>query len=133
MNSDADEFWEEIAPIYRTYRKLCPMTTDEAEAAFDDAPEIPMTAEEIAGIVEKVVAGTPPDWQPDPEEWSPDRKLDRVQDDMLAVYREEGEPDPDTDAKEDDLRKRMLSDEQTDQQDGVDGGAASSGDGGQDS
>jgi hypothetical protein len=54
--------------------------------------------------------------------------LRSVEEDLLAVFREEGETDPDTDAKEEELRKRMLSDEASGE-DGMDGGAAPSGEG----
>lgn len=132
MTSDADSFWDEIAPKYRKIKGYCPMTPEEADAAYDAAPEIPMSPEEIERIVDAVVTGEPPDFDPKVPEWSPEAELADVEEDMLAVFREEGEADPETDAKEEELRKRMLNDETTDEQDGLDGGAAPPGDGGKD-
>ncbi|AMV17409.1 hypothetical protein [Planctomyces sp. SH-PL14] len=132
MTSDADSFWNEIAPKYRKLKGYCPMTPEEADAAYDAAPEIPMSPEEIERIVDAVVTGERPEFDPEVREWSPEAELADVEEDMLAVFREEGEADPETDAKEEELRKRMLNDETTDEQDGLDGGAASPGDGGED-
>jgi hypothetical protein len=132
MTSDADSFWDEIAPKYRTYRGLSPMTAQQADAAFDDAPAIPMTAEEIQRIVNAVVAGEQPTWEPEATGWSRSENLEQVESDMLAVYREQGETDPETEAKEEELRNRMLNDESPDEQNGVDGGATPEGEGGKD-
>ena len=132
MTSDADEFWTEIAPKYRLYKHLCPLTAEEAEAAFDNAPAIAMTAEEIQVIVDGVVADESRDWEPDPQEWYNDERLNQVKDEMFAIHRDEGESDPETDAKEDESRKRMLNDESPNQQNGVDGRTTPSGDGGKD-
>lgn len=132
MTSNADSFWNEIAPKYRKLKGFCPMTPEEADAAYDAAPVVPMTAEEIQRIVDGVVAGETPEWEPEIIEWSPNENLEAVKDEMLAVYREEGEADPETDAKEEELRKRMLNDESTNEQDGVDGGAVPPGEGSED-
>lgn len=115
MNSEADRFWDEIVPKYRKLKGLCPMTPQEADAAFDGAPEIPISDDDVQRIVDGVVHDQPPDWQPDSAEWSPDGNLESVDEDMLAVFREEGESDPDTDVKEAELRKRILSDEAPDE------------------
>ena len=128
MNSDADRFWGEIAPQYRKLKGLCPMTYEEADAAFDDAPEISMSDDEVQEIVDAVVRDETADGESGSAEWSPDSSLRSVEEDLLAVFREEGETDPDTDAKEEELRKRMLSDEASGE-DGMDGGAAPSGEG----
>lgn len=40
MTSDADRFWNDIAPKYRALRGLCPMTPEEADAEFDNAPPL---------------------------------------------------------------------------------------------
>ena len=91
-----------------------------------------MTPDEIQRIVDGVVGDEIPEWEPETTEWSPDENVDSVKDEMFAVFRDEGEPDPETDAKEEELRNRMMNDEPTDQQNGLDGGATPSGDGGKD-
>lgn len=116
MTSEADKFWDEIAPKYRKLKGFCPMTPDEADIAFDSAPAEPMSPDEIDRIIDAVVTGQTLKWEPESTEWSPDVDLELVEEDMLAVYREEGEADPETDAIEDEMRKKMLEDESPDEQ-----------------
>ena len=131
MTSEADRFWNDIAPKYRAVRGLCPMTPEEADAEYDDAPAIPISKSEIQSMMDAAISGQSPSWKPESQDWTPDSDLESVEDEMLAMYREEGETDPVTDALEDELRKRMLSDESTEEQDGLDGGAAPPGQGSQ--
>jgi hypothetical protein len=131
MNSDADRFWDEIAPLYRKYKGYRPMTPEEADRAFEDAPEIAMDPEEIQIIVDAVVAGKPPEWESVVTCWSPNGNLDHINEEMLALHREEGDADPETDAAEEELRKGMLNDEPTDE-DGLEGGATLPGEGRED-
>jgi len=124
MTSEADRFWNDIAPKYRALRGLCPMTPEEADAEYDNAPAIPMTESEIQSIVDAAISGQALPREPEVKHWAPDSDLEAVEDEMLAMYREEGEPDAETDAIEEELRKRILSDEPAEEQDGLDGGAA---------
>lgn len=124
MTSEADRFWNDIAPKYRALRGLCPMTPEEADVEYDNAPAIAMTESEIQAMIDTAISGQVPSWEPEVKHWTPDSDLESVEEEMLAMYREEGEADAETDATEEELRKRMLSDEQTEEQDGLDGGAA---------
>ena len=130
MTSDADRFWNDIAPKYRALRGLCPMTPEEADAEFDNAPPVPLSESEIKAMVDAAISGAAPSWQADAGEWSPDMDTSLVEEEMLAMYREEGETDEETDATEEELRKRMLSDDAADEQDGLDGPATPPGQGG---
>src|SRR5262249_24541053 len=70
MNSDADNFWDGVAGKLRKAKKFCPLSPEEAEAAFDESPEIPTSEAEIEAIVESVVSGEPASWEPlGPQEW----------------------------------------------------------------
>lgn len=127
MISDADQFWDRIATEYRQARKLRPMTYEEAEAAFDGAPEIPMTSEEIESIVERVVTGEPREREVG-QPWLSEHQFDGAEENSLAVYREEGVLDPKIAETEEELRKRMLNEESSEQRTGMDGESAPPGD-----
>lgn len=122
MTSEADRFWNDIAPKYRTLRGLCPMTPEEADAEYDNTPAIPLSESEIQTLVDAATSGQPPSWEPEVKEWTPDSDVESVEEEMLTMYREEGETDAETDVIEEELRKRMLSDEPAEEQDGLDGG-----------
>lgn len=122
MSSEADRFWDDVAPKYRALRGLCPMTPEEADTEYDNVAAIPMSESEIRAMVDAATSGEAPAWNLDVTEWSPDMDTQSVEEEMLAMYREEGEADVETDAIEEELRKRMLSDEAAEEQDGLDGG-----------
>lgn len=123
MTSEADRFWNDIAPKYRVLRGLCPMTPEEADAEYANTPAIPLSESEIQAMVDAATSGQPPSWEPEVKEWTPDSDVESVEEEMLALYREEGETDAETDVIEEELRKRMLSDEPAEEQDGLDGPA----------
>lgn len=50
MNHDAEQRADEIIHKLRKLKGFCPMTPQEADAAFDAAPAVPMSAEEISNI-----------------------------------------------------------------------------------
>jgi hypothetical protein len=128
MTSETDRFWDEIAPKYRKLKGFRPMTAEEAEAAYAASPAVPIHPEVIQRIVEGVLAEEMWKWEPEVTEWLSRENLEAVENDVFAMYREEGEPAPETDARENELRKRMQDDEPLDE-DGLDGGAASPGEG----
>lgn len=129
MSSDADRLWDEIAPKYRKQKGFCPMTPDEAEAAFDEAPAIPLSKDYIQSVVDSVTAGETPSWDPPDAGWKADAETEQVEEDMLAMYREEGEASAETDVAEQELRERLLNDEADDDEDGLAGGTAAPGGG----
>ncbi len=122
MSSEADKFWNEIAPFYRQLERLKPLTTAEADAACDTIKAISMSSEEIKCIVDRVTGKNASRWVTESIDWSSDEDTSQVSEEMYAIHRDEGEPEPETDSKEKQLRDRMLNDEPTNQQDGVDGG-----------
>lgn len=51
MNNDAEQRADEMIHKLRKLKGFCPMTPQEADAAFDASPAVPMSAEEISNIV----------------------------------------------------------------------------------
>jgi len=129
MKSDADEFWDDVAGKLRKIKGLCPLTPEEADAAFDDAPEVPMTEDEITSIVDAVTSGELASWEPLPQEdWEPDSTFGEVDESVLEVFRHEGEADAEADAVEKELEDEMLNETKEDE-DGLAGGATPPGSG----
>jgi hypothetical protein len=117
MTSEANRFWNDIAPKYRALHGLCPMTPEEADVEYDNTPAIPLNESEIQAMIDAAISGQATSWEPKVKHWTPNTDLEAVEEEMLAMYREEGKPDAETDAIEEELRKRMLSDEPTEEQD----------------
>jgi hypothetical protein len=115
MTEDPDRLWERLAPRYQKYKGLCPMTPEEAEAAYDAAPSAPLPARTIRDMVERITREPEEDLEEEPTAWQ-----DSVEHgELAAMYREKGDEDPDTDEIEAELRKQMLDGED---EDGVSGG-----------
>ncbi len=131
MSSDADKYWHDIAGKLRKKKGLSPLTPQEAEAAFDAAPEIPLSDDHIRSIVESVKSGELTTWEPLPNlDWTDELDLQTVEDGVGQLFRNEGKHDPETDKAEEELREELLGDDESkDDPDGMDGGAAPAGDG----
>lgn len=129
MNSDADRFWDGAVGKIRKAKGLCPLTPDEADAAFDAAPEAPMSADEIAAIVEAVTSGELASWEPIPQEdYGTDPTFEDVNRSVLEVFRHEGESDADAEAVEKKLEDEMLNDHEPEEDEGgLAGGATAPG------
>ena len=113
MNSDADKLWDDLAGKLRKKQGFCPLTPEEAEAAFNDAPAEPLSADRINSIVESATSREQDSWTPDDDDdWDGDSALDEAAEGKYQLYRNEGEITPETDKKEEDLRRKMLSDDE---------------------
>ena len=119
MSEDPDRLWERLAPKYQRVKGLCPMTPDEAEAAYDAAPNTPLPSRTIRDMVERITGKSLDEVDDEPIAWQDAEEVGE----LCAMYREEGEPDPNTDEIEAELRKQMLDDED---EDGLSGGGADS-------
>jgi len=126
MSKSADKRWEELTAKLRKLKGYSPLTPEEAEKAYANAPEEQMSDDEISGIVEQVVSGELASWAPSPDlGWLDDMSLSEVEEDALLLHRNAGESDPDADDTEDELRKEMLED---DDEDAAAGGSMPTGD-----
>ena len=110
MSSDADKMWEDLAPKLRKKQGFCPLTPEEAEAEYNNAPIDPISKEKIKSMVDAAISRTDDDWTED-EDWGEDSALDEAASGNLQLFRNEGEKTPETDQKEDELRRRMLGDD----------------------
>lgn len=112
MSSEADKLWEDLAVKLRKKQGFCPLTPEEAEAAFNEAPAEPLSEERINSIVESATSGEDGDWTPDLQgDWEEESAHDDVTEGKYQMHRNEGEKTSETDQIEDDLEKEMLSDD----------------------
>lgn len=122
MSHDAERRAEEMLHKLRKLKGLCPMTPEEADAAYDAAPSIPISRDKIRSIIESVTSGELVSWEPVPDrDANEDMELGDVESEALQLYRNKGEDDGDT-SEEDALREEMLSNDETEDENGVDGG-----------
>lgn len=120
MSHDAEKRAEEMLHKLRKLKGFCPMTPEEADAAYDAAPADPISDEDIDSIVEFVTSGGKASWEPRPDlGWTDDVSTSEVDEDALQLHRNRCEDEGDT-TEEDKLREEMLNDEED--EDGVDGG-----------
>ncbi len=120
MSHDAEKRAEEAIHKLRKLKGFCPMTPEEADAAYDAAPPDPISDDEIDSLIEAVTSGGKASWEPKPDlRWTEEENNSGVEDDALQLHRNKGEDDGDT-TEEDKLREELLNDEED--EDGVDGG-----------
>lgn len=120
MKPDADSFWDGVAGKLRKAKKFCPLSPEEAEAAFDEAPEVPLSEVEIELIVESAVSGGPASWEPlAPQDWDADADLEDVAEQARQLHRNKGDEDEDTARAEKDLEEELLRDDDPEEDDAV--------------
>lgn len=130
MSQDADKNTDDLLAKLRKLKGIAPMTPEEADAAYDAAPEEPLTGDQIRSIVESVTSGELASWEPVPDlNWTNEMDLGDVEEDAMQLYRNKGEDDEATDV-EDDLRRELLSDgDKPQESNGMDEGATPPGNG----
>ncbi|HUE72854.1 MAG TPA: hypothetical protein VMP01_18360 [Pirellulaceae bacterium] len=128
--NDPEKQLKEMIQKLRKREGLCPMTDDEADAAFDAAPADPMSKEQIRSIVDLVTSGNTAPWDDAMGEpvWDDEIDVSEVEEGLVCMHRNEGESDKSADAIEDELRDELLSQED-EEQTGMDEGEGSAGTG----
>lgn len=133
MMTEADKFWAELVGKVGRRDPLGSLSREEAEAELDSAPEEPLSQQEIEAIVKAAVSGKTRPAKPVVEPVFPcEVDAAEVREEVLQLNRSPGEVDPESQKLLEELRRKALSDEETDGQEeppGVDDGAASSGNG----
>ncbi len=70
MNSDADKAWERAIGKLRRKKGFSPLTPEEAEAAYEAAPAVPLSAARISDIVKFATGAQQPAKSPSLSEWT---------------------------------------------------------------
>ncbi|MFL5241560.1 MAG: hypothetical protein ACJ8FY_05585 [Gemmataceae bacterium] len=108
MSPDADSFWKNVAGKLRRKKGFCPPTPEEAEAAFNAAPSVPLSEERINSIVEAAKSEDEEDLT-DEGEWQ--KELESAEERELQLFRKPGEGDEAAKKAEQELEDEMLNDD----------------------
>ncbi|MDM4018230.1 hypothetical protein [Roseiconus lacunae] len=129
MSHDAEKRGDEVIHKLRKLNGFCPMTPEEADAAYDAAPSDPISEDDIDSMIEFVTSGGKATWEPLPDlGWTDEENIEEVEE-SLQLHRNKGEDEADT-TEEEKLREEMLSDDETEDEDRLEGGEEPSGSGG---
>ena len=98
-----DQFWNELRPEMRRALHLDPLSDEEAAREFDEAPTVRLTEEQIAEYA-RIAAGDMPR-EPSYSEriGTPNTEIDEEIGEVVELYRNEGDLDPDV---EDEMRRQ---------------------------
>ncbi len=114
MSFDDDKFWNEVAGKLRKRKGLCPLTPEEAEGAFDDAPAAPSSKDQIDSIVEMVTSGELTSWEPVSDcDWEDDAAIVEIGEQTRSMFRNQGDEDPESERAEKELEDKLLSDDES--------------------
>jgi hypothetical protein len=122
MSSSNPNLKELLAQLQK-HAGLMPPTPAEADAAMAGSEEAAFDDDRLLRIAEAVIRGEPAKLPIDtPESWSEENQLSDVEREQFALNRNCGELDDETKKKIDEAEKKALSDdEDSDDEDGVDG------------
>lgn len=121
MRPDANKKTEEMLNKLRKLKGFCPLTPEEADAAFDESPDEPISSEDRARILKAVTSEEDVCWTPRPSfDWMEEENLELVESDALHLHRNKGDDDPEALAEEDALRKELLENgDDSEEEDGM--------------
>jgi len=116
----AEQFWNERSQELRRLKGLCPLTPAEIERELKKFAGRRASEDEIDRIVAAVTRGKLPDVEePPPAAWTPDCDYEAI-DREAVLFRNSGEESPEADAREDELLKELLADDdEKDRRDGL--------------
>lgn len=109
-----DKFWNDVSERVRKAKGLHPLTPQEAEKAYAEAPESRLSQDEIEAIVSGVAAGKKERNRPvESDEWLgvESEEVAEVAEDVLVLNRKPGESDPETEELLEELRRKALSED----------------------
>ncbi len=115
MNDPRDNtFWNEMTDEMRRALHLNPLTDEEAEREYDDAPAVPMSPEQIAEYTKIASAAVPR--EPSYEDRIAGSKaiedIDHEVGEVLGLHRNEGDLDPEVEEEMRRQREEALSDDE---------------------
>jgi len=129
MSTQAEDqkFWRDNAAKLRDLARLRPLTPEEAEEEAKTAPSAHVSEEELLRLIAAASPCEPEapcesdTDEPAGFEWFEDVDTEAVEEGVLQLNRNKGEDDAGTAETEEELRRRMLDDEED--EDGMEGGA----------
>lgn len=121
MTSQDDKYWNSIVGKLRRAQGMCPLTPEEAEAAFDSAPDMPLSDEQIRRMTEAAMSGALLEGGLDDDKPWDESEYENLPEESLQIFRNEGEPDTDVEGREGELEDKMLNGDES-EEDGMEEG-----------
>ncbi len=112
-----DQFWNEMEPEMRRALYLDPLTDEEAAREYDEAPEVPLSEEQIAEFAR--IAGSAVPREPSYNERTnkPNAEIEKEVGEVVELYRNEGDLDPDVEEEMRRQREEALADDDEEEDD----------------
>ena len=118
MTEPRDErFWNEMGDEMRRALHLDPLTDEEAAREYDEAPEVPLSEEQIAEYARIADFAVPREPSYNERAGRPKQEIEDEVGEVLGLYRNEGEADPDIEEQMRRQRDEALSDHDEDEDD----------------
>ena len=115
MSNDPEKRMQELMAKLSKFNGYC-LSPEEADEAYENAPEEPLSKDEVASIIESVTSGELISWEPTPDPKAfDDVSLEGLECDTFQLYRNKGDNDKETEAIESELRKELLDDDEIEQ------------------
>lgn len=133
MTNKADKFWQKIEKDLAQQAGFASLNPEEAQSEFEELSDTKLSDSEIDSIIGEVTSGQLTDWTPTPiDEQILGVESEAIGEDVYQLNRNAGEPDAETDELLNELRRKALEDEPSDEQEnetGIDGDAEPPGEG----
>jgi len=106
-----EKFWRTFGGTMRKALDKCPLTPQQAQKELDkleESEEEPLSDDDVEDSVGKILSGDLDPQEPEPDtSWLEDTEA--VDEAAFQLNRNLGEPDPEVDAKVDELRKKAIN------------------------
>lgn len=106
-----ERFWNEMGPEMRRALHLEPLSDDEAARAFEEAPELPLSEDQIAEFARIAAASVPR--EPSYLDRTAERgaEIDQEVGEVLELHRNEGEDDAEIEERMNQQAEEALGDD----------------------
>jgi hypothetical protein len=112
-----DQFWNEMRPEMRRALHLEPLSDEEAAREFDEAPEIPLSEEQIAEFARLAARAVPREPSYNERTTKPKAEIEKEVGEVVELYRNEGDLDPDVEEEMRRQREEALADDDEEEDD----------------
>ncbi len=109
-----DRCWNEMVEEMRRALHLAPLTEEEAAREYDEAPEIPMSEDQVAEYARIAASAIPREPSYNERTLDPKQEIEDEVGEMLGLYRNQGDVDPEVEEQMRRQREEALSDDDAD-------------------
>lgn len=112
-----DQFWTEMRPEMRRALHLEPHSDEEAAREFDEAPEVSLSEEQIAEFARIAARAVPREPSFNERTNKPNAEIEKEVGEVVELYRNEGDRDPDVEEEMRRQREEALADDDEEEDD----------------